>query len=82
MNAMGYVVGAFADPALSLHAAKALRDLCENNRRALSGHIDSFSNLYANLSSIPVIPLLGWLNVRLIPYLLGHRKGQGLTSNM
>ncbi|KAG9019808.1 hypothetical protein FRB90_005956 [Tulasnella sp. 427] len=53
MNAMSYVVAAFSEPQLSLHAARALRDLCENNRRALSKHIDSFSNLYANLPSIP-----------------------------
>ncbi|KAG8960035.1 hypothetical protein FRC05_007133 [Tulasnella sp. 425] len=53
MNAMSYVVAAFSEPLLSLHAARALRDLCENNRKALSNHIDSFSNLYANLPSIP-----------------------------
>ncbi|KAG8982393.1 hypothetical protein FRB93_008149 [Tulasnella sp. JGI-2019a] len=53
MLVMNYVVGAFAEPALSLHAARALRDLCENNRKALSSQIESFGALYANLHSIP-----------------------------
>ncbi|KAG8848646.1 hypothetical protein FRB96_001053 [Tulasnella sp. 330] len=53
MLVMNYVVSAFAEPALSLHAARALRDLCENNRKALSSQIDSFAALYANLHSIP-----------------------------
>lgn len=54
MQVMNYVVNAFSEPALSLHAARALRDLCENNRQALSTQIQSFAALYANLHSIPV----------------------------
>ncbi|KAF9471249.1 ARM repeat-containing protein [Pholiota conissans] len=48
-----YVVSALPDPALSLSAATALRNLCEANRQALAVHIAAFGELHAGLSNIP-----------------------------
>lgn len=84
MLVMNYVVGAFAEPALSLHAARALRDLCENNRKALSSQIDSFAALYANLHSIPVrYRLRRRRRSQLMAYLsLGFGENKGAASYM
>ncbi|KAG8959657.1 hypothetical protein FRC03_007658 [Tulasnella sp. 419] len=53
LGVMGFIVQAFSEPNLSLPAARALRDICEHNRIALSKHIGSFGQLHASLPSIP-----------------------------
>lgn len=54
LTVLTYVVSALTDPALSLSAATALRNLCEANRKALAAHIGAFGELHAGLSNIPV----------------------------
>ncbi|KJA24831.1 hypothetical protein HYPSUDRAFT_65152 [Hypholoma sublateritium FD-334 SS-4] len=53
LTVLTYVVSALTDPALSLSAATALRNLCEANRKALAVHIGAFGELHAGLSNIP-----------------------------
>ncbi|EIN05146.1 ARM repeat-containing protein [Punctularia strigosozonata HHB-11173 SS5] len=53
MNAVSYVVAALSEPGLCLHAANALRELCDANRAALAPHISAFAQLNAGLSSVP-----------------------------
>ncbi|KAH8077079.1 ARM repeat-containing protein [Cristinia sonorae] len=53
MNAITYVVSALPDQSLCLHAANALRDLCDHNRVALAPHISAFGQLHANIANIP-----------------------------
>ena len=57
MNAITYVVNALPDPNLCLHAANALRDLCDHNRTALAPHISAFGSLHAGMANIPVCVL-------------------------
>jgi hypothetical protein len=52
LNAVSFVVGALKESSLSLPAANALRDLCDNNRTALASHITAFGELHANLQGI------------------------------
>ncbi len=54
LTVLTYVVSALTDPALSLSAATALRNLCEANRKALAAHISAFGELHAGLNNIPV----------------------------
>ena len=51
---LSYVVSALPDPALSLPAAVALRNLCEANRKELAVHIGAFEELHAGLGNVPV----------------------------
>ncbi|KDQ56073.1 hypothetical protein JAAARDRAFT_36863 [Jaapia argillacea MUCL 33604] len=53
MNAISYVVSALPEQALCLHAANALRDLCDANRAALAPHVGAFGELHAGLNGIP-----------------------------
>jgi hypothetical protein len=54
MNAVSYVINAMRLLPLCWIAANALRDLCDANRVALAPHINSFAELYAGLTGIPV----------------------------
>ncbi|KAI0318744.1 armadillo-type protein [Amylostereum chailletii] len=48
-----FVVAALPEPVLCLHAANALRDLCDANRTALAPHIAAFGELHAGLVGVP-----------------------------
>lgn len=48
------MISAIPDPALSLPAAIALRNLCEANRKELAVHIGAFGELHAGLGNVPV----------------------------
>ena len=54
LTVLSYVVSALPDPALSLPAAVALRNLCEANRKELAVHIGAFGELHAGLGNVPV----------------------------
>ncbi|PFH48182.1 hypothetical protein AMATHDRAFT_66058 [Amanita thiersii Skay4041] len=50
---LNYIVCALNDSSLCLHAANALRNLCDSNRKALAPHIAAFAELHAGLEQIP-----------------------------
>ena len=54
LSALSYIVAALEDPSLCLHAANALRNLCDANRKALAPHISAFGELHARIDNIPV----------------------------
>lgn len=54
LSALSYIVPALEDPSLCLHAANALRNLCDANRKALAPHISAFGELHARIDNIPV----------------------------
>ena len=54
LSALSYIVPALEDPSLCLHAANALRNLCDANRKTLAPHISAFGELHARIDNIPV----------------------------
>ncbi|KAM6493497.1 Armadillo-type fold [Amanita muscaria] len=53
LSALNYIIPALEDPNLCLHAANALRNLCDANRKALAPHISLFGELHARMDHIP-----------------------------
>ncbi|KIK52851.1 hypothetical protein GYMLUDRAFT_179628 [Collybiopsis luxurians FD-317 M1] len=53
MSVISYVVQCLPDQMLSLHAASALRNLCDANRKALAPRIGAFAELHAGLAQVP-----------------------------
>ncbi|KAK2462484.1 hypothetical protein APHAL10511_005454 [Amanita phalloides] len=53
LSALTYIVSALEDTSLCLHAANALRNLCDANRKALAPHISAFGELHARIDNIP-----------------------------
>ncbi|KAF5368680.1 hypothetical protein D9757_010224 [Collybiopsis confluens] len=53
MSAISYVVQSLPDQVLSVHAASALRNLCDANRKALAPRIGAFAELHAGLDQVP-----------------------------
>jgi hypothetical protein len=78
MSSISYVVAALSEPILCLHAANALRDLCDANRAALALHIGAFAELHSSLTGIPVSwhHCQGFLQCP-YDYNLGYREVQG-----
>ena len=77
LTVLSYVVSALPDPALSLPAAVALRNLCEANRKELAVHIGAFGELHAGLGGIPVslvfdfeLAMVVWLLVLILVLIL------------
>jgi hypothetical protein len=54
MGVVGYVASALMEPQLSLHAASALRSMCDHNRKALAPQINAFGEVYNGLAAIAV----------------------------
>lgn len=52
LSALNYIVVALEDPSFCLHAANALRNLCDANRKALAPHISAFGELHARIDNI------------------------------
>ncbi|KAF8637543.1 hypothetical protein AX17_002750 [Amanita inopinata Kibby_2008] len=53
LSALSYILSSLDDSSLCFHAANALRNLCDANRKALAPHISSFGELHAGLERIP-----------------------------
>lgn len=54
LNALDFIVAGLSDPALSLHAAGSLKQLCDANRTKLAPHISAFAQIHTSSANIPV----------------------------